>query len=63
VVVAGGRVAFDLRRFRRYRRELGISPLGMPFFAAASMLMRSIESVGVAIEMARPGALGRRLGL
>jgi glycosyltransferase involved in cell wall biosynthesis len=60
--VAGSRVAFDARRFVRYRRELGIRPWALPYFMGSSVVMRSIELVGVAVEMARPGALGRRLG-
>lgn len=60
--VATSRVLFDLRRFVRYRRELDIRPYAFPYFAGASVVMRSIELVGVAVEMARPGALGRRLG-
>jgi glycosyltransferase involved in cell wall biosynthesis len=60
--VAGSRVLFDLKRFARYRRELGIRPYAFPYFVGASVVMRSIESVGVAVEMTKPGALGRRLG-
>jgi glycosyltransferase involved in cell wall biosynthesis len=60
--VAGSRVLFDVRRFVRYRRELDIRPVAMPYFVGASVVMRSIELVGVAVEMVRPGVLGRRLG-
>jgi glycosyltransferase involved in cell wall biosynthesis len=60
--VATSRVLFDLRRFVRYRHELGIRPYAFPYFVGASVVMRSIELVGVGVEMARPGALGRRPG-
>ncbi len=62
LAVGTSRVLFDLRRFARYRHELGIRPYEFPYFVGASVVMRSIELVGVAVEMARPGALGRRLG-
>jgi glycosyltransferase involved in cell wall biosynthesis len=62
LAVGASRVLFDLRRFGRYRRELGIRPHEFPYFVGASVVLRSIEVVGVAIEMAKPGALGRRLG-
>jgi glycosyltransferase involved in cell wall biosynthesis len=58
--VAGGRVVFDVRRFVRYRRELGIRLYTYPYFVLASLLMRSIELVGVAVELATPGKLSRR---
>ena len=58
--VAAGRVAFDLDRFVRYRRELGVRPYALPYYALASVVMRSIELVGVAVEQARPGVLSRR---
>jgi hypothetical protein len=62
LAVATSRVLFDLHRFVHYRRELGIRPYALPYYAGASVVMRSIELVGIAVEMARPGALGRRLG-
>jgi glycosyltransferase involved in cell wall biosynthesis len=58
--VAAGRVAFDLERSVRYRRALGLRVYELPLFALASVVMRSIELVGVAVEQARPGALSRR---
>jgi glycosyltransferase involved in cell wall biosynthesis len=58
--VAGGRVAFDLQRFLRYRRELGVRPSTFPYLVLASVLMRSIELVGVAVELVTPGRLSRR---
>jgi GT2 family glycosyltransferase len=58
--VAAGRVAFDFRRFVRYRHELGLRTHQLPYVALASVAMRSIELVGVAVEQVRPGALSRR---
>lgn len=58
--VAAGRVAFDLERFVRYRRELGVRPYTLPYYVLASLALRSIELVGVAVEQVRPGALSRR---
>src|SRR5689334_3968557 len=60
LAVAAGRVAFDFDRFVRYRRELGVRAYELPYLAAASVLMRSIELVGIAVEQVRPGALSRR---
>jgi Glycosyl transferase family 2 len=58
--VAAGRIAFDLERSVRYRRGLGLRIYELPLFALASVVMRGIELVGVAVEQARPGALSRR---
>lgn len=60
--VAASRILYDTRRFVRYRTELGIRSYALPYLVGASVLMRSIELVGVAVERRRPGALGRRFG-
>ena len=58
--VAAGRIAFDLRRFFRYRRELGVRLYSFPYLVLASVVMRTIELVGVSVELVSPGTLSRR---
>lgn len=61
-VICAARVASDFRRVTRRRRELGIAPLAVPYFCAASFVMRGIEVVGGLVTVISPDYFRRRFG-
>jgi len=58
--ICAARVASDLARVTRRRRELGIAPLAVPYFCAASFVMRGLEMVGGVITVISPDYFRRR---
>ena len=60
--ICAARVASDLGRVTRRRRELGIAPHAVPYFFAASFFMRCIEVVGGVITVVSPDYFRRRFG-